>query len=172
MPKKYSLQKKLKPLALSLIVVLLDQISKLLIEQTIPLGTVGASFGGDFLRIIHVTNMGAAFSMGNSLSEAFRTILLCWVPLIILLIVTVLCIATDEFTSFQRWSFASVIGGGIGNLIDRFFRPLGVVDFIDVKFYGIFGLERWPTFNIADMAVLIGAIVLALSFLRTMRKNS
>ena len=38
-----------------------------------------------------------------------------------------------------------IVGGGLGNLVDRFFRKEGVVDFIDVKFYGLFGLERWPT---------------------------
>ena len=50
-----------------------------------------------------------------------------------------------------------MIGGGISNLLDRFFRVEGVVDFIDVEFYGLFGLERWPTFNIADSAIVVGA---------------
>ena len=55
----------------------------------------------------------------------------------------------------QRWFLSGIIGGGISNLLDRFFRAEGVVDFIDVKFFGLFGLERWPTFNIADSAIVI-----------------
>jgi signal peptidase II len=58
-----------------------------------------------------------------------------------------------------------IIGGGFGNLIDRFFRPDGVVDFIDVKFYGLFGLERWPTFNVADSAVVVCGSLLFISML-------
>ena len=60
---------------------------------------------------------------------------------------------------------AGIIGGGFGNLIDRIFRPAGVVDFIDVRFYGIFGLERWPTFNVADASVVVAGILLIVSFI-------
>ena len=56
---------------------------------------------------------------------------------------------------------AGIIGGGLGNLIDRIVRPDGVVDFITVKFYGIFGYDRWPTFNIADASV-VGSVLLFL----------
>ena len=58
-----------------------------------------------------------------------------------------------------------IAGGGLGNLIDRFFRAEGVVDFIDIKFFGLFGLERWPTFNVADSAVVICGILLVISFI-------
>ena len=59
------------------------------------------------------------------------------------------------------------------NLIDRFFRANGVVDFIDVKFYGLFGLERWPTFNIADAAVVISFVLLILySFFKKKKETS
>ena len=56
-----------------------------------------------------------------------------------------------------------VIGGGLGNIFDRFFRPEGVVDFIDVKFFGLFGMERFPTFNVADSFVMVCAILLVIS---------
>ena len=42
------------------------------------------------------------------------------------------------------------------------FRPDGVVDFLDFKFYGLFGLERWPTFNIADASLVVASIVLVI----------
>ena len=68
----------------------------------------------------------------------------------------------DDYSVYV--SVCGIVGGGIGNLIDRFFRPEGVVDFIDVKFYGLFGMERWPTFNVADSAVVVCGILLIISF--------
>ena len=65
-----------------------------------------------------------------------------------------------------------IVGGGLGNLIDRFFRAEGVVDFIDLKFYGLFGLERWPTFNVADSAVVVCGLLLIISFIITFIKES
>ena len=70
-----------------------------------------------------------------------------------------------EITTLQRWAIAGILGGGIGNLLDRLFRPGGVVDFIDVRFFGIFGLRRWPTFNVADSSVVVCGILLVLSLL-------
>jgi signal peptidase II len=67
---------------------------------------------------------------------------------------------TDEFSTFQRWAVCGIIGGGFGNLIDRIFRPNGVVDFVSVNFYGLFGLSRWPTFNVADSSVVVCGIIL------------
>jgi signal peptidase II len=67
---------------------------------------------------------------------------------------------SDEFSKIQLWAAAGIIGGGIGNIIDRIFRSDGVVDFISVKIYGLFRLERWPTFNIADASVVVCCILL------------
>jgi signal peptidase II len=72
-----------------------------------------------------------------------------------------------DFNGLQRWAVAGIIGGGVGNIIDRIFRPDGVVDFVSIKFFGIFGLERWPTFNIADASVVICCLVLLLSFVQS-----
>ncbi len=70
-----------------------------------------------------------------------------------------------ELTTFQRWCFAGIFGGGCGNIIDRLFRSLRVVDFISVKFYGLFGMERFPTWNVADSAVVISVILLIISLI-------
>lgn len=75
------------------------------------------------------------------------------------------------FTRVQRWFLSGIIGGGISNLLDRFFRAEGVVDFIDVKFYGLFGLERWPTFNIADAAIVVCAFGLFIMIFLQERKE-
>lgn len=155
------------PFLLSLAVIVADQFSKWLITLLIPNGGIGASFFGDFLRIIHARNTAIAFSIGTSMPQALKMVLFSAVPLIVLCVIAVYLLKTDTLTPLQRWSACGIVGGGIGNLIDRIFRPLGVVDFIDVKFYGLFGLDRWPTFNVADAAIVVCGFLLVISFLRS-----
>jgi signal peptidase II len=158
-----TLRRKLLPFLLAAFVLLLDQVSKLLVVAHIPLRGIEARFFGDFLRIIHVRNPGIAFSMGRDMPDALRGILFTLLPVAVVAALVVYYFRSKEFTFLQRWAVAGIIGGGAGNLIDRIFRPEGVVDFIDVKFFGIFGLERWPTFNIADSAVVVCGVLLAVS---------
>ncbi|MGP1577470.1 MAG: signal peptidase II [Treponema sp.] len=146
----------LLPFLLTIGVIIVDQVSKMLIVAHIPAWSIGYEFFGDFLRIVCVYNTGAAFSLGHSLSSVMRVLMLLLVPSGFIFAVIVLYFKTP-FSTLQRWLLCGVIGGGISNLIDRFFRAKGVVDFIDVKFYGLFGLERWPTFNIADSVIVVCA---------------
>ncbi|MCQ2982018.1 MAG: signal peptidase II [Treponemataceae bacterium] len=162
---------KIIPMFLAIGVIIADQITKLLVITNIPLYTVKASFFGDFLRIVHVRNLGAAFSMGATFSQTMRAVALLIVPLIVLIIVIGIYFRNNDFSGFQRWMICGVIGGGFGNLIDRFFRPAGVVDFIDVKFYGLFGFERFPTFNVADSFITVCGILLVISFLHAMKNE-
>ncbi|MCL1818552.1 MAG: signal peptidase II [Spirochaetaceae bacterium] len=159
------LRRKLIPLSLAPAVIILDQLTKWLTVTYIPLREMGAQFFGDLIRIIHVRNLGIAFSMGRDLSDIFRGILFTLLPIAVIIMLTVYYLRSQDFSRLQRWAVAGIIGGGVGNLIDRIFRSSGVVDFIDVKFFGIFGLDRWPTFNIADSAVVVCALLLAASFL-------
>ena len=145
---------------LSAAVLAADQITKLLVVRHIPLYTVARSFGGDFFRLIHVRNLGVAFSIGSGLAQPLRVILLIILPLVILGFAAFYVYRGRDLSSAQRWTLAAVVGGGLGNQIDRVFRPEGVVDFLDFKFYGIFGMERWPTFNIADSALVVSSIAL------------
>ena len=165
-------KEKLLPLILTLAVIILDQITKVLVCRFIPLNTIGAQFLGDFLRIIHVRNPGVAFSFGARWPDALRRLAFSVIPIIVLGIVLGVYFRNNDFTKLQRWAICGVIGGGFGNIIDRIFRPAGVVDFIDVKFYGLFGLERWPTFNVADSAVVVCGILLVVSFLIAIIKES
>ena len=169
---QYPKAKKILPLALLFIVILLDQVTKYLVTRYIPLGTIGFEFFGDILRIIHVSNPGIAFSIGHGWSLAARGVLFRAVPLIVLVVVIIAYCKTDNLTPLQSWTICGICGGGFGNLIDRFFRSEGVIDFIDVKFYGLFGLERWPTFNIADSAVVVCGILLLISFATSFKKDS
>lgn len=173
---KYFTAKKLVPLILVLVVMILDQLTKLIVTDTIPLYEVGASFFGGFFRIVHVNNPGIAFSIGQGWSVAARGILFRLVPLLVIIVVLGVYMRNDDFTALQRWSIAGIAGGGFGNLIDRFFRAEGVVDFIDFQWFGLSNSpfkflrwERWPTFNIADSAVVVCGILLVLSFLLTVK---
>ncbi len=157
-------KKLLMPFILTFAVIIADQITKCLVVKYIEPWTIGAQFFGDILRIVRVANNGVAFSMGDSLSLIGRRLCFGLVPVIIMGLVIGVYFRNKEFTMLQRWAICGVVGGGIGNIIDRIFRVEGVIDFIDVKFYGIFGLQRWPTFNVADMAVVICGIMLIISF--------
>ncbi len=160
------LKSKLLPITLTVVVIVLDQITKMLVVNNIPPYTIGAQFFGDFLRIIHVSNTGVAFSVGATWSETMRRFLFALLPLIVIGIVLAVYFRNKDWNKLQRWAIMGIVGGGFGNLIDRFFRAEGVVDFIDVKFYGLFGMERWPTFNVADSAVVVCGILLIISFIR------
>jgi signal peptidase II len=174
---KYLTEKKILPLILAVLVVILDQITKILITNNIPLYEMGASYFGGFLRIIHVNNPGIAFSIGHGWSLTVRSILFRAIPLIVLIIVIGVYMRNDDFTRLQRWSISGIVGGGFGNLIDRFFRSEGVVDFIDIQWFAIeksplkfLRWERWPTFNVADAAVVVCGILLIISFVIAMKK--
>ena len=94
------------------------------------------------------------------------------IPLIVIGVVIAIYFRNNTWTKLQRWAIMGIVGGGLGNLVDRFFRAEGVVDFIDVKFYGLFGLERWPTFNVADSAVVVCGLLLVISFIVTSIRES
>ena len=163
--KKRDLTPRLYPLILSAGIILLDQAAKLAIVLAVPVGRV-ISVIGDFFRIIHVQNPAIGFSIGRNLNAAIRRPLFAFLPLAVVALVSLYYFFTrDEITRFQRWCFGALIGGGLGNYVDRIFRPAGVVDFLDFRFYGILGMERWPTFNVADMTLVISGILLFISFL-------
>ena len=147
---------------LSSVILVLDQVTKILVDRLIPVYTVAWSFAGDFFRLIHVRNHGVAFSMGNGFPEFLRLVLFIALPLFILGAVAFYLVKGKDLTNGQRWTLAAVVGGGLGNQVDRIFRPDGVVDFLDFKFYGLFGLERWPTFNVADATLVVSSIVLVI----------
>ena len=160
--KKRDIKSRLLPLTLSAGIVLLDQITKIIVLRTIPRGG-GVRVIDDFFRVIDVQNPAIAFSIGHGIEAGARHTLFMLLPLALLFLYYIF--TRDPMTRFQMWCFGALVGGGLGNYVDRIFRPQGVVDFLDFKFYGIFGLDRWPTFNVADMTVVIAGILLFISFL-------
>lgn len=160
----------LRPLALVILIVVLDQVTKWIIVSRVPIfyqSGYTIEVLGEFFRIIHVRNLGIAFSIGHGLAPWLRRILFVALPVAVMLVLFFYFYMSSTLTQRQRWFVAGILGGGIGNIIDRIFRPLGVVDFLDVRFFGLFGLERWPTFNVADAAVVTFGMLLVLSMLFT-----
>jgi signal peptidase II len=152
------------PLILTGVVILLDQLSKWIVTKSLPYGRP-VKVIGDFLRLTYVKNPNIGFSIGRTLGGGGRFVLARILPLIVSGILLVYFLVARDLTRFQRWILAAVLGGGLGNYVDRIFLRGEVVDFIDFKFFGIFGLERWPTFNLADSTLVVAGILLLVSFL-------
>ena len=157
------------PLILTGVIILIDQITKGIIARFPITGRFDDPiidvFNNDFLHIIHVRNPLIAFSLGRNIPENLRPLLFIIMPIVVLLILMFYYLSSNDFTRLQRWATAGILGGGIGNIIDRNFRPDGVVDFISVNFYGFLGFDRWPTFNVADSSVVVCCVILFLSIL-------
>lgn len=148
---------------LSASIILLDQLVKAKIIALIPENRIGLRLMNDFLWIVHTRNLGIAFSIGDGASRLFRIILFIVIPAIFIIGAVFYSIKSASLSFFQRISIALIVGGGAGNLIDRIFRPEGVVDYLSFSLFGFLGMERFPTFNIADTAITIGASLLLLS---------
>ena len=161
---KRDMKPRLVALILSAGIILVDQATKLIVTLTIPRGG-SVTVIDSFFRIIHVQNPAAAFSLGVRFATPERRPLVNVIVLVVLVFLFLYFLFTREkLTRFQTWTFAALLGGGLGNYVDRIFRPAGVVDFLDFKFYGILGMERWPTFNLADATVVVSGILLFVSF--------
>jgi signal peptidase II len=119
------------------------------LDPRTPLNAIGS-----WMRFTLVYNPGAAFGLhvGEHSRWVFMTLTIA-----ALLILGRLYIASREGDRTRVLSLALVCGGALGNLLDRIRSKQGVVDFLDVGYRD----ARWPTFNVADMAVSIGAFLLA-----------
>ena len=162
------------PFILTALVIIFDQATKIFVVRNWPRpGTlIKDVFDNDFLLLYHVRNKAIAFSIGDGIPHHFRFALFVIVPIVVLIFLTWYYLTTTDFNRLQRWAIAGIIGGGIGNIIDRIFREDGVVDFISVKFYGLFGLARWPTFNVADASVVICCIILLVTMMSPAKRNT
>jgi signal peptidase II len=136
-------------------IVALDLVTKLLAVRELP-PYLGVRLLGDTLQLRLVYNAGAAF--GLNVGEHSRWVFTGLSVAAIVVLISMLR-STRPGDRLRLYALASICAGALGNLIDRVRSARGVVDFLDV---GV-GALRWPTFNVADMAVTCGAIALALS---------
>jgi signal peptidase II len=165
-------REKILPFSLTAFVILADQIIKAVIVKIKPeTGLIKDVFNNGFLWIWHVRNKAIAFSLGQNLPSALRPVMFIVIPILVLGFLVWYYFKSNEFTRIQRWAAAGIIGGGIGNIIDRIFRADGVVDFISVNIYGLLGMQRWPTFNIADSSVVVCCILLLVTMFFTPAKK-
>jgi len=143
-------------------VLMLDRITKWAIAQTIPLDDTINIIPG-FFRLTHLENTGAAFSLFADSSSPFRTTLLIAFSVAALSVVSVLLWKDRRVFHSGTLALSLILGGAVGNLWDRIANGK-VTDFLD--FY--IGIHHWPPFNIADSAIVVGALLL---FMRMLRKD-
>jgi len=159
--------------ALSLGVVIADQLAKVLAHHFLlarpPLEIIPG-----FFNLAYSRNRGGLFGYFAQLSDPWRALLLTLLPLLAILLVTLFLARGRDLDRPSLLGLALILGGAVGNLIDRVARG-EVVDFLDVYappgaladwFKASFGTAHWPTFNLADSAIVTGAILLAFSIAR------
>ena len=138
-----------------IVVVAIDVLTKAIAVRTLLPARIPHDLIGEYVRFTLVYNPGAAF--GLHVGEHSRWVFMA-LTIGALLILGRLYILAAPGDRSRVSALALVCGGAVGNLIDRIRSHLGVVDFIDI---GV-GDTRWPTFNVADIAVSVGAMVLAI----------
>ncbi len=142
-------------LGVALVIVVIDQFTKALAVAYLR-GEPPVEVIGTCLRLAYGENTGAAFGIGTGFT---------WIFTAIALIVAVVIVRTARKLGSVPWAIAlgGLLGGALGNLVDRLIRPPGpgqgyVVDFI--------ALPNFPIFNVADMAITVSAILMVLLTLR------
>jgi signal peptidase II len=125
---------------------LVDRASKFAVQRYIPLGGSRPLAGG-LVYIDHAQNTGAAFSLAPSLGNLF---------LVFAAVATVAIVyyhrRVPRAEVWTRVALGLILGGALGNALDRVLSG-SVTDFIDLRF--------WPVFNLADSAIVVGAVILA-----------
>jgi signal peptidase II len=166
--------KKYRLLLISLLVILSDQLSKTVVVQCFRIGD-STPVLGNFFRLTYILNPGGVF--GSRLgSQNFYTV----ISVLALIVTSWFFFKTSTRETWLRIGLCLVLGGAVGNLIDRI-RFGEVVDFLDFDFFNIslppskllffnfpgFHMERWPVFNLADSFVLIGIVLIIVHLLKS-----
>jgi signal peptidase II len=136
-----------------------DQVTKAIVEARIPdQDTIRVV--PHFFNLIHTRNAGAAFGLFADSPAPGKTFLLIVVSSLLLVVVLAMMWRSREFRWGTGVAMALILGGALSNLFDRI-RQGRVVDFLDVYWRGY----HWPTFNLADSAIVVGAGLLVLHVL-------
>ncbi|HEY6309057.1 MAG TPA: signal peptidase II [Candidatus Angelobacter sp.] len=142
-------------LLISAVVFALDALTKWLVRQKIPLDGNTDIVPGLF-RLTHLENTGAAFSLFADSPGPWAGRFLVLFSLVALVVISVLLWRHGTAINVTTVSLALFLGGTLGNLCDRLVQGK-VTDFLD--FY--IGPHHWPPFNVADSAIVVGALLLA-----------
>jgi signal peptidase II len=143
--------------ALALGVILLDQLTKTLVVRNLRLGQSIPILPGCF-DLVFVLNPGAAFGVLAGLPERVRGPFFVGIALLAVVLIVGYRHRHLREQPLASAALALVLGGAVGNLIDRLRSARGVVDFIDIGT----ATWRWPTFNVADAMLVVGVALLLL----------
>ncbi len=149
-------------LGIAVIVILLDQFSKTLILGAFDFGD--SHTVTSFFNVVRVHNTGAAFSFLAGASGWQRWFFVALGSLAALFILWML--RSHGGQRLFSWALALILGGAVGNVIDRLLHGY-VVDFIQVHYRNAY----FPSFNVADSAITVGAVLLVLDELRRVRRG-
>jgi len=149
---------------LAAVIVVLDRLTKWWVESYLDLWDSINVIPG-FFNLVHIQNRGMVFGLMSDSPGPWRTVLLIGVAGVVLVLVAIMIWTMPKHLArHQRLTplcLGLILGGAIGNLYDRIIRR-SVTDFLD--FY--IGDYHWYVFNIADSAITVGAILMALELLR------
>jgi signal peptidase II len=151
--------------AVALTVILLDQVSKLLIQATMPLGHSIPIISGLF-AIVHVMNPGAAFGLLADQAAWVRGPFFIGVSLLAIGFILYYRHRRVDDHPLASLGLSLILGGAVGNLVDRL-RIGMVIDFIDVHYYQY----HWPAFNVADSAITVGVSLMMLTLILDERRE-
>jgi len=142
----------------------LDRLTKWLIESHVSFSDAYRVIPG-FFDIVHSENRGVAFGLFNDSTSEWRTTVLVLLAISAVVVVSALLWNAQRLESRSRWGLALILGGAAGNVVDRILYGR-VTDFLE--FY--LGEYHWPTFNLADSAVVVGSGLLLIDLLRSKRQ--
>lgn len=138
-------------LAFSILLIALDQLTKMYIHTHYQLGESTAILPG-FFNLTYVRNPGAAFGFLAESHPAFREIFFLAMPPVALIVILLILRSVPDDDKLQIFALSSIFGGAIGNYIDRL-RFRYVIDFLDFHYHDKY---TWPAFNVADSAIVCG----------------
>lgn len=136
---------------LSIIIIFLDQITKYFAIANLK-GNAASVIVPDFFKLVYVENYGAAF--GILRNKKFLFIIITFI--VVVAIAFFLFKYQDKLNIFMKIGSGLLLGGAIGNLIDRV-RFGYVVDFVSFRFFNRY---EYPVFNVADMAIVVGTLLI------------
>jgi len=148
--------KRIPYLALSFVIIVADALTKWLVSTSIDLHE-SIPLIPDFLQLVHVRNTGAAFGIGANADSRIVPLLLNLGAIGVFFVVVAYAFRAAVTDRMLQTGLHLILGGAIGNLIDRF-RLGYVVDFVDVFVKS----HHWPAFNVADSAICVGIALLFL----------
>lgn len=147
-------------LVISLGVVVLDQITKAIVSSRLALGESVEVISG-LLHLTLVRNTGMAFGLLSRSDLPYKSVIMTLLSVGALAAVLYYTMRSDQGDRITRFGLAFILGGALGNIIDRV-RFGYVVDFVDV----FYGSSHWPAFNVADTSICIGVGLLLLDSFR------